>query len=92
MALRKQFEMNDSGIFGDYVMINAVHIVKNDIAKSKMSVTFSVFKDKEARDLGKNPIMKFNVELDDSTIVDQLLTGAYNKVKNKPEFQGATDV
>lgn len=87
MALKKEFEINGSGITGDYLKVNLI----KSTADRGLVVVLDIYASKELRDEGKNPISNATVSISKEE-TDDLKTLIYNKIKSLPEFEGAIDV
>ena len=88
MALIKQI-MTDYGCTANYWNIGAV---QEDFKGQGTEVTFYGYASKEARDAGKQPLSAGKVQI----AGDEYVAGAdraalYAIIKQKPEFEGATD-
>ena len=88
MALLKSVE-TDFGVSAEYWNIGAV---QEDFKGRGTEVTFYGYASKEARDSGKQPLSAGKVQISG----DEYVAGAdraalYQIIKQKPEFEGATD-
>lgn len=97
MALKKSIELNNTGAS----FPNAYHLIKRiETFKTNSGYTsniyISIYSCEESRNTSKNPLVEnliqvysFQYNLNSS---DNIITQAYNYLKNLPEYEGCIDV
>lgn len=89
MALKKELEVNESGITAEYSKISAVKIEAN---RGELIVIMDLYANQVKRDEGKKPISNITVNFNMETIGSSVLELLYNEIKKLAEFEGSTDV
>jgi hypothetical protein len=93
MALQKpiptEFGSETHPVFANYWNIGAV---QEDFKGRGTEVTFYGYASKEARDAGKQPLSAGKVQISgDDYVAGADRAALYSIIKQKPEFEGATD-
>mgnify|MGYP003633448268 CR=1 FL=1 len=90
MALKKNLEVNGSGIFADYIKLENI-LIDNGQDVPSVSVNLCIYKDKLARDEGKQPIAQIPLHITDIEDVNIILKAVYGALKKTEGLSGALD-
>jgi hypothetical protein len=92
MGFKKSVDINNSGFFADYINVEVFQYDRTREGTKQIVAKCAVYKSKEDRDNGVNPITHFEVFFKDDIVKDAILKEAYNKLKTLDQFEGAEDV
>ena len=93
MALQLEMEIKDSGITANYIKVEDISYTKQS---DDLVIILGVYKDKAAREMGKQPIDMISVQVTNAGATslsgENFLTMIYNLLKSQSPFDGAIDV
>jgi len=89
MALKKDFEINGSGITASYIRVEDMIMSR---VNDSVQISCGIYLSKEARDAGKNPINIMNINIKISELEGDIISTLYKEIKRLPELDGAEDV